>query len=159
MEIKYKNTIYDLDIDALTDFVDGNGYHHYMYDFGAPEFKVLSAVVKENITEITVLRTQELKDFEVYIDDKCGIYNLKAITKELLKLDNKYIDEAISKGGSVETKELTFKILSEEYSNIEYVSGDKFKNKDIESYMSIEEDYEEVVLLVHEEVVLLVHKI
>ena len=149
MEIKYKNNLYDLDIDALTDFVDGNGYHHYVYDFGDPEFEVLSAEVKGNITEITVLRTQELEDFEIYIDDKCGIYNLKVVTKELLKLDNKYIDKAISKGGSLETKELTFKILSEEYSNIEYVSGDKFKNKDIESYMSIKEDYEEVVLLVH----------
>lgn len=149
MEIKYKNNLYDLDIDALTDFVDGSGLHHYVYDFGEPEFEVLDAVVKENITEITVLRTQELEDFEVYIDDKCGIYNLKVVTKELLKLDNKYIDEAISKGGSLETKELTFKILSEEYSNIEYISGDKFENKDIESYMSVEEDYEGIVLLVH----------
>lgn len=149
MEIKYKNILYDLDIDALTDFVDSSGLHHYMYDFGEPEFEVLDAVVKENITEITVLRTQELEDFEIYIVDKCGIYNLKVVTKELLKLDNKYIDEAISKGGSLETKELTFKILSEEYSNIEYVSGDKFENKDIESYMSVEEDYEGIVLLVH----------
>lgn len=151
MEIKYKNNTYDLDIDALTDFVDGNGYHHYVYDFGEPEFEVLDAIVKENITEITVLRTQELKDFEIYIDDKYGIYNLKVVTKELLKLDNKYIDEAISNGGSLETDELTFKVLSEEYSNIEYVSGDKFENKDIESYMSVEEDYEEVVLIVNKE--------
>ncbi len=150
MEIKYKNSTYDLGIDALTNFVvDGN--NHYMYDYGEPKFEVLSAVVKESITEITVLRTQELKDFDVYIDDKCGIYNLKVVTKELLKLDNKYIDEAISKGGSLETDELTFKILSEEYSNIEYVSGDKFENKDIESYMSTEEDYEEIVLLVNKE--------
>jgi len=150
MEIKYKNNTYDLDIDALTNFVvDGN--NHYMYNYGEPKFKVLSAVVKESITEITVLRTQELKDFDIYIDDKCGIYNLKVVTKELLKLDNKYIDEAISKGGSLETDELTFKILSEEYSNIEYVSGDKFENKDIESYMSTEEDYEEIVLLVNKE--------
>ena len=150
MEIKYKNSTYDLGIDALTTFVvDGN--NHYMYDYGEPKFEVLSAVVKESITEITVLRTQELKDFDVYIDDKCGIYNLKVVTKELLKLDNKYIDEAISKGGSLETDELTFKILSEEYSNIEYVSGDKFENKDIESYMSTEENYEEIVLLVNKE--------
>lgn len=150
MEIKYKNNLYDLDIDASVDFVDGNGYHHYRYDFGDPEFEVLSAVVKENITEITVLRTQELKDFEVYADDdRCGFYNLKMVTKEFVKLDNKYIDEAISKGGSVETKELTFKILSEEYSNIEYVTGNKFNNKDIESYMHAEEEYEEIVLLVH----------
>ena len=146
MEIKYKNTAYDLDIDTLYVF---NG--HIMYSFGAPEFEVLSAVVKENITEITVLRTQELEDFEVYIDDKCGLYNLKVVNKELLKLDNKYIDEAISNGGSLETDELTFKILSEEYSNIEYVSDDKFENKDIESYMSVEETYEEVVLLVNKE--------
>lgn len=121
-----------------------------VYDFGEPKFEVLSTVVKENITEITVLRKQELENFEVYIDDdKCGIYNLKVVTKELLKLDNKYIDKAISEGGSLETDELTFKILSEDYSNIEYISGNKFENKDIESYMSVEEACEEVVLLVH----------
>lgn len=144
MEIKYKNIAYDLDIDTLY-VVNG----HRIYDFGEPEFEVLNIAVKENITEIIVLRTQELKDFEVYIDDKCGIYNLKVVNKELLKLDNKYIDKAISEGGSLETDELTFKILSEEYSNIEYVSGDKFENKDVESYLSAEEEYEEVVLLVH----------
>lgn len=146
MEIKYKNNTYNLDIDTLH-VVNG----HIVYDYGEPKFKVLSAIVKENITEIIVLRTQELKGFDVYIDDKCGIYNLKVVTKELLKLDNKYIDEAISNGGSLETDELTFKVLSEEYSNIEYVSDDKFENKDIESYMSVEEDYEEIVLLVNKE--------
>ena len=146
MEINYKNNDYNLDIDTLS-IINS----HRVYDFGSPKFEVLSIMVKENITEITVLRTQELKDFDVYIDDKCGIYNLKIVTKEFLKLDNKYIDEAISNGGSLETDELTFKILSEEYSNIEYVSGDKFENKDIESYMSVEEDYEEVVLLVNKE--------
>lgn len=141
MKINYKNNDYNLDIDKLS----------IIYEFGSPKFEVLSIMVKENITEITVLRTQELKYFDVYIDDKCGIYNLKIVTKEFLKLDNKYIDEAISNGGSLETDELTFKILSEEYSNIEYVSGDKFENKDIESHMSVEEDYEEVVLLVNKE--------
>lgn len=146
MKIKYKNNDYNLDIDTLS-IINS----HRVHDFGSPKFEVLSIMVKENITEITVLRTQELKDFDVYIDDKCGIYNLKIVTKEFLKLDNKYIDEAISNGGSLETDELTFKILSEEYSNIEYVSGDKFENKDIESYMSVEEDYEEVVLLVNKE--------
>lgn len=146
MKIKYKNNDYNLDIDTLS-IINS----HRAYDFGSPKFEVLSIMVKENITEITVLRTQELKDFDVYIDDKCGIYNLKIVTKEFLKLDNKYIDEAISNDGSLETDELTFKILSEEYSNIEYVSGDKFENKDIESYMSVKEDYEEVVLLVNKE--------
>ena len=143
MEIKYKNNLYDLDIDTLYDV---NG--HRMYDYGAPEFKVLSVVLKENITEITVLRTQELKHYDIYTNnDKCGIYNLKVVNKELLKLDNKYIDETINKGGLLET-ELTFKVLSEEYSNIEYVSEDKLENKDIESYISIEEASEGVVLLV-----------
>ena len=144
MEIKYKNTAYDLDIDTLYVFKG-----HIMYSFGAPEFEVLSAVVKENITELTILRTQELEDFEVYIEDKCGLYNLKVVNKELLKLDNKYIDDAISKGGLLEPGRLTFKILSEEYSDIEYVSGDKFENKDVESYLSAEETDEEIVLLVH----------
>ena len=144
MTIKYKNSLYGLDIDTL--FVS-NG--HLMYAYGEPEFEILNVVVKENITKITVLRTQYLKNYDIYIDDKCGIYNLKLVTKELLNLDNNYIDEAISNGGSLETDRLTFKILSEECSEIEYVSGDRLENEDIESYMFAEAEDEEIVLLVN----------
>ena len=149
MEIKYKNNIYNLDIGTMYGFVDDAGYPHFMYDFGEPEFEVLSAVVKENITEITVLRTQYLYYYEIYIKNKCGIYNLKVVTKEFLKLDNKYIDEAISKGDSVDIDEITHKILSEEYSEIEYIGDDKLETKDIESYMSVEETDEPIVLFVY----------
>ena len=143
MNFDYNGASYNLEIEPLT--VSGG---HLIYACGEPTFKVLSIIVKDNVSELTLLREQSLEHLDIYADTKCGIYNLKTTSKVVLKLENKYIDEAINKNAEIEIDDLTFNILSEEISDIDYVSDDKIDKHEIEKYMLVDKNYEGIVVSV-----------
>lgn len=147
MEIIYKDNKYDLNIEMTSeDSTDRDTY----YGDTTVKFDIQNIFIKENITEINVIRNQTSKELEIYDeDDNCGIYSIKMTAKAIIKLDNKYIDEAINRGGEYNINDdITVQIIHEEFSNIEHKSGYKFTDDEIESYLQSDEVYDAILLTV-----------
>lgn len=144
MEFQFNNKTYDLNIEPLT-VIDG----HLIYSCGEPKFSISNLFSNDDITQIILIREQVLKGLDIYIGEKCGIYNLKITSREIVNLDNKYIEEAIKNGGEYNIEDILFKVIKEEFSDIEYVSGDQFNDNDIKLYMSTKTTYEGIVLYIN----------